>query len=233
MLSITGRFGPGESTQDLGLNFSQSTAKVLLSEGQVADASAPNALPPRLTAAEYLHYIALYPQGFANLYVKNIMVMVMDSGIGRLYVDLLGYGAEERLQLQDASLGWRAQLTNHGPVAMLQAGWRVAPGTIIAGVLGAIGFAIVNIGTAFAYVILLRRGSPLRDPATALAQRWCLAFLLLVPLYVLATSEVVAYAPSRLRSQGEFAWAILACCGWSRAWCSLRMRSARRALHGA
>jgi 4-amino-4-deoxy-L-arabinose transferase-like glycosyltransferase len=225
MLLLTGRFGPGESTQDLGLNFSQSTAKVLLSEA--------DSLPPRLTAGQYLHYVALYPKGFANLYAKNIMVMVMDSGIGRLYVDLLGYGAEERQQLQDPVIGWRAQLTNHGPLAMLQSGWRLAPGTIIAGVLGAIGFAVVNIGTAFAYVILLRRGSPLADPGTTLAIRWCVAFLLIVPLYVLATSEVVAYAPSRLRSQGEFAWAILACFGWSRAWYLLRFRSLARGLNGA
>jgi hypothetical protein len=234
MLLLTGRFGPGESTQDLGLNFSQSTAKVLLSENQVAvDGQAADSLPPRLTAGQYLHYVALHPKGFANLYAKNIMVMVMDSGIGRLYVDLLGYGADERLQLQDPVIGWRAQLTNHGPLAMLQSGWRLAPGTIIAGVLGAIGFSIVNIGMAFAYVILLSRGSPLRDPGTALALRWCMAFLLIVPLYVLATSEVVAYAPSRLRSQGEFAWAILACFGWNRAWYLLRFRSVARGLNGA
>jgi 4-amino-4-deoxy-L-arabinose transferase-like glycosyltransferase len=232
MLLLTGRFGPGESTQDLGLNFSQSTAKVLMSEGQVSvDGHAADMLPPRLTAGQYLHYVALYPKGFANLYAKNVMVMVMDSGIGRLYVDVLGYGAEERLQLQDPAIGWRAELTNHGPLAMLKSGWRLAPGTMIAGVLGAIGFAMVNIGMAFAYVILLRRGSPLSDPGTALAPRWCVAFLLIVPLYVLATSEVVAYAPSRLRSQGEFAWAILACFGWSRAWVLLRFRSAARGLN--
>lgn len=216
MFIHTGKFGPGQSTQDLGLNFSQSTAKVLLGEGVAApNGEAPEWLPTRLTLPQYLHYVAAHPKGFANLYFKNTLVLVTDSGIGRLYVDLLGFGAEERIRLQDPVLGWRAQLTNHGPVAMLRQGWRIAPGTIAAGVLGAAGFALVNLGVAIAYVLLLRRNSPMKDPQNDLQQRWCLAFLLAVPIYVLATSQVVAYAPSRLRSQGEFAWAILTCFGWA------------------
>ncbi|HEX4241908.1 MAG TPA: glycosyltransferase family 39 protein [Steroidobacteraceae bacterium] len=229
--SQTGKFGPGESNQDLGLNFSQSTGKVLLSEGIASpDGTAPGWLPKRLTLEQYAHYVSTYPAGFANLYFKNALVMVTDSGIGRLYVDLLGFGADERLALQDPARGWRAQLTNHGPLAMLRQGWRVAPGTMIAGTLGALGFFIVNVGMLAAYVASCRRRSPLRDRFAALDQRWCLAFLLLLPLYVLATSEVVAYAPSRLRSQGEFAVAILACYGWTvlrDAWRARReMRSA-------
>jgi hypothetical protein len=224
MLFHAGKFGPGESTQDLGLNFSQSTAKVLLSEGVApADGRAPDWLPARLTLAEYLGYLRKYPKGFANLYLKNTLVMVTDSGIGRLYVDLLGFGAAERIQMQDPSVGWRAQLTNHGPLAMLTQGWKLAPGTILAGVLGALGFALVNLGTAVAYLVLLWRNSLLRS-AGALQQRWCLAFLLVLPVYVLATSQVVAYAPSRLRSQGEFAWAILASFGWA---CVHRYRISR------
>lgn len=216
MLVQVGKFGPGESTQDLGLNFSQSTAKVLLSEGLApADGKAPDWLPQRLTLGQYLGYVINHPKGFANLYFKNIFVMLSDSGIGRLYVDLLGNGAQERLALQDPSVGWRAELTNHGPLAMLRAGWRLAPGTILAGVLGALGFAMVNLGALIAYVVLLRGNSLLRNTLGPLQQRWCLAFLLATPIYVLATSEVVAYAPSRLRSQGEFAWAILACFGWA------------------
>jgi 4-amino-4-deoxy-L-arabinose transferase-like glycosyltransferase len=217
MLVQTGKFGPGRSTQDLGLNFSQSTQKVLLSEGVAPpDGAAPDWLPERLTLGEYLHYVRAYPKGFANLYVKNTLVMLSDSGIGRLYVDLLGFGAEERIRLQDPVLGWRAQLTNHGPIAMLRQGWSMAPGTISAGVLGAAGFALVNAGVLLAYLALLRRNSPLTNTANDLQQRWCLAFLLVVPVYVLVTSQVVAYAPSRLRSQGEFAWALLACFGWAR-----------------
>jgi hypothetical protein len=65
-----------------------------------------------------------------------------------------------------------------------------------------------------AYFTLLRRGSPLWASEEGV-RRWCLSFLLILPLYVIATSQVVAYAPSRLRSQGEFAWAILACIGWA------------------
>jgi 4-amino-4-deoxy-L-arabinose transferase-like glycosyltransferase len=226
MLSQVGKFGPGESNQDLGLNFSQSTAKVLLSEGVApTDGTAPDWLPRRLTLGEYLHYVATYPKGFANLYFKNTLVMVTDSGIGRLYVDLLGFGAEERIRLQDPVDGWRAQLTNHGTLAMLRHGWSVAPGTILAGMLGATGFALVNAGTLIAYWVLLRRNSVLRNPVTAMQQRWCLGFLLVIPIYVLATSQVVAYAPSRLRSQGEFAWAILACVGWM-SLCKYRRRTA-------
>jgi hypothetical protein len=168
-----------------------------------------------------------YPKGFANLYFKNILVMVADSGIGRLYVDLLGFGADERLQFQDPALGWRAQLTNHGPLAMLEHGWETAPGTIVAGISGAIGFALVNIGMVAAYAVLLRRRSFLGGPAAALPQRWCAAVLLVIPLYVLATSQVVAYAPSRLRSQGEFAVAILACLGWAGLYTAWRHRRAR------
>jgi hypothetical protein len=219
MLIHTGKFGLGHSTQDLGLNFSQSTEKVLLSEGVAKPGGrAPDWLPERLTLGEYLHYVRTYPKGFANLYFKNTLVMLTDSGIGRLYVDLLGFGAEERIHLQDPVLGWRAQLTNHGPLAMLRQGWSMAPGTISAGVLGAAGFALVNLGLLSAYFALLRRNSPLTNPMNSLQQRWCLAFLLVVPVYVLATSQVVAYAPSRLRSQGEFAWALLACFGWARLW---------------
>jgi 4-amino-4-deoxy-L-arabinose transferase-like glycosyltransferase len=215
MFSQVGKFGPGESNQDLGLNFSQSTAKVLLSEGAApADGSVPDWLPKRLTFGEYFHYVGMYPTGFANLYFKNILVMLADSGIGRLSVDLLGFGAEERLRLQDPARGWRAQLTNHGPLAMLENGWQTAPATISAGVLGAIGFALVNVGMVAGYVVLLRRRSFLGGPAAALPQRWSAAVLLTLPIYVLATSQVVAYAPSRLRSQGEFAVAILACLGW-------------------
>jgi hypothetical protein len=62
----------------------------------------------------------------------------------------------------------------------------------------------------------------LRSSAGSLQQRWCLAFLLVIPIYVVATSQVVAYAPSRLRSQGEFAWAILACFGWAYAGRAIR-----------
>lgn len=215
MFAHVGKFGPGESTQDLGLNLSQSTAKVLSSEGAApADGRAPDLLPTRLTLGEYLHYVRKYPGGFANLYLKNTLVMVMDSGIGRLYVDLLGFGAGERIKMQDPSIGWRAQLTNHGPLAMLRQGWKLAPGTIVAGVLGALGFALINMGTLVAYGVLLRRNSLLRSPGL-LQRRWCLAFLLALPVYVLVTSQVVAYAPSRLRSQGEFAWALLACFGWA------------------
>jgi 4-amino-4-deoxy-L-arabinose transferase-like glycosyltransferase len=215
MFSQVGKFGPGESNQDLGLNFSQSTAKVLLSEGAApADGRVPEWLPKRLTFGEYFHYMRAYPKGFANLYFKNVLVMIADSGIGRLYVDLLGFGADERLRLQDPALGWRAQLTNHGPLAMLENGWERAPGTIVAGVLGAIGFALVNIGMVAAYWMLLRRRSFLGGTAEPLMNRWCAAVLLTIPIYVLATSQVVAYAPSRLRSQGEFAVAILACFGW-------------------
>ena len=216
MLSQTGRFGPGESNQDLGRNFSQSTAKALLSEGAApADGRPPPWLPERITLGEYLHQVVKHPKGFANLYLSNALVMITDSGIGRLYVDLLGFGAEERIRLQDPANGWRAQLTNHGAWAMLRQGWSVAPGTIAAGVLGALGFALVNIGMVTAYVALCRRRSPLADMREPAQRRFCLAFLLLVPLYVLATSEVTAYAPSRLRSQGEFAVAILACFGWA------------------
>jgi hypothetical protein len=100
----------------------------------------------------------------------------------------------------------------------------LAPGTILAGVVGALGFALVNFGTVVAYVVLLRRGSILRSSARCLQERWCIAYLLVIPLYVLATSQVVAYAPSRLRSQGEFAWAILACFGWACARRALRCR---------
>jgi hypothetical protein len=228
MFSQVGKFGPGESNQDLGLNFSQSTAKVLLSEGVApADGRVPDWLPKRLTFGEYFHYMRAYPLGFANLYFKNILVMVADSGIGRLYVDVLGFGADERLQFQDPALGWRAQLTNHGPLAMLEHGWETAPGTIVAGVLGAIGFALVNIGMVVAYAVLLRRRSFLGGRASPLPQRWCAAVLLTVPLYVLATSQVVAYAPSRLRSQGEFAVAILACLGWASLCAAWRHRHAR------
>jgi len=237
MFLQTGKFGPGESTQDLGLNFSQSTAKVLLGEGVARpDGQPPEWLPARLTTSEYLSYVKRYPRGFANLYLKNILVMVSDSGIGRLYVDLLGFGAEARIRMQDPALGWRAQLTNHGPMAMLKQGWALAPGTIIAGVVGALGFALVNIGTVIAYVVLLQAGSVLRNSSGSVQQRWCVAFLLMIPLYVLATSEVVAYAPSRLRSQGEFAWAILACFGWAYAtravqWTALRAEQPQPAMH--
>jgi hypothetical protein len=225
MFLHVGKFGPGESTQDLGLNFSQSTAKVLLSEGVAPlDGRPPEWLHARLTIGEYLSYVRRYPRGFANLYLKNTLVMITDSGIGRLYVDLLGFGAEERIRMQDPVLGWRAQLTNHGPIAMLRQGWALAPGTILAGVVGALGFALVNFGTVVAYVVLLRRGSILRSSARCLQERWCIAYLLVIPLYVLATSQVVAYAPSRLRSQGEFAWAILACFGWACARRALRCR---------
>ena len=228
MFSQVGKFGPGESNQDLGLNFSQSTAKVLLSEGVApADGQAPDWLPKRLTFGEYFHYVREYPKGFANLYAMNTLVMSTDSGIGRLYVDLLGFGAEERLRLQDPALGWRAQLTNHGALAMIESNWRAAPGTICAGLLGALGFALVNVGMVAAYVMLLRPRAFLGGPDTTLPQRWSAALLLAVPLYVIATSQVVAYAPSRLRSQGEFAVAILACVGWvglSAAW---RRRRAR------
>jgi 4-amino-4-deoxy-L-arabinose transferase-like glycosyltransferase len=216
MFSQTGRFGPGESNQDLGRNLSQSTAKVLLSEGAApADGRAPTWLPERLPLGQYLHYVAHYPKGFANLYLNNALVMITDSGIGRLYVDLFGFGAEERIRLQDPATGWRAQLTNHGALAMLRQGWAIAPGTICAGVLGAFAFGLVTIGMVAAYVLLCRRHSAVANPREPLHRRWCLAFLMLIPVYVLATSEVVAYAPSRLRSQGEFAIAILACFGWA------------------
>lgn len=228
MFSQVGKFGPGESNQDLGLNFSQSTAKVLLSEGVApADGRVPDWLPKRLTFGEYFHYLREYPTGFANLYFKNTLVMVADSGIGRLYVDLLGFGADERLRFQDPALGWRAQLTNHGPLAMLRNGWRTAPGTIVAGVLGAIGYALINIGMVTAYWVLLRDRCRLGGPAAPLPQRWSAALLLAVPLYVLATSQVVAYAPSRLRSQGEFAVAILACLGWAALCTAWHRRHAR------
>ncbi len=225
MFSQVGKFGPGESHQDLGLNFSQSTAKVLLSEGVApADGQPPDWLPKRLTFGEYFHYVREYPKGFANLYVMNTLVMSTDSGIGRLYVDLLGFGADERLRLQDPALGWRAQLTNHGVLAMLENNWKAAPGTILAGILGALGFALVNVGMLAAYVMLLRPRAFLGGPGTPLPQRWSASLLLAVPLYVIATSQVVAYAPSRLRSQGEFAVAILACLGWA----GLRTSWARR-----
>jgi hypothetical protein len=169
-----------------------------------------------------------YPLGFANLYFMNVFVLTSDSGIGRLYVDLLGQGAEARLALQDPVDGWRAQLTNHGVVAMLRHGFVVAPGTIVAGTVGAVAFAFVNLGVLAAYVALLARArSWMHRSGEWLAQRWSLAFLLLVPLYVIATSQVVAYAPSRHRSQGEFAWAILACVGWA---VLVQWRSRRAAL---
>jgi 4-amino-4-deoxy-L-arabinose transferase-like glycosyltransferase len=229
MFSQVGKFGPGESNQDLGLNFSQSTAKVLLIEGVAPpDGSAPGWLPKRLTFGEYFHYMREYPKGFANLYFKNVLVMVADSGIGRLYVDLLGFGADERLRFQDPASGWRAQLTNHGALAMLKNGWRTAPGTIVIGVLGAVGFALVNIGMVSAYWLLLRRRSFLGGPGEPVSQRWCAALLLATPIYVLATSQVVAYAPSRLRSQGEFAVAILACVGWVSLWTAWRCRARGR-----
>jgi 4-amino-4-deoxy-L-arabinose transferase-like glycosyltransferase len=216
ILAHTGHFGPGKSNQDLGLNLSDSTRKVLLAEGVgPQDGTAPEWLPPRLTLPEYLRYVRQYPRGFANLYATNVFAMIADSGIGRLYVDVLGFGADARLQLQDPVTGWRAQLTNHGVVAMLKTGWRVAPGTITAGLLGALAFALINIGLLVAYFTLLRRGSPLWASQEEGVRRWCLSFLLILPLYVIATSQVVAYAPSRLRSQGEFAWAILACIGWA------------------
>lgn len=216
MLSQTGQFGPGQSNQDLGINLSQSTAKVLLAEGLAkADGRPPEWLQRRLTLPEYLHFVAKYPGGFTNLYIANTFVMLADSGIGRLYVDVLGIGAEARLQLMNPLTGWRAQLTNHGLLAMLEAGWRVAPGTILVGVVGALGFALINVGVLIAYLVLLHRDSALRNALTPLTQRWCLAFMLIIPIYVLTTSQVTAYAPSRLRSQGEFAWAILACIGWA------------------
>ncbi|MEP7311787.1 MAG: hypothetical protein ABI859_04350 [Pseudomonadota bacterium] len=230
MLSQTGKFGFGESNQDLGINFSQSTAKVLLDAGVArADGGAPDWLPLRLSLGEYVGFVRRYPAGFANLYFKNAVVLLSDSGIGRLYVDLLGFGAEARLKLQDPLTGWRAQLTNHGPMAMLRQGLIDAPGTIIAGVLGAGAFAFVNVGLALAYWwLLLRRRSPLWRAEGPLTQRWIIAFLLVLPLYVLATSQVVAYAPSRLRSQGEFAWAVLACIGWAEVVALLRARRALR-----
>jgi 4-amino-4-deoxy-L-arabinose transferase-like glycosyltransferase len=218
MLSQTGSFGLGESNQDLGLNFSQSTAKVLLSEGLAAPGGAPPAwLPQRLTPSEYLQFVGRYPAGFANLYAKNLLVLVTDSGVGRLYVDLLGFGADARAQLQDPISGWRAQLTNHGLLAMLRQGFAVAPGTILAGLLGAAAFALITLGTIAGYVAMLGRDSPLRSASGAATpvQRWTVTFLLILPVYVLLTSQVVAYAPSRLRSQGEFAWATLACIGWT------------------
>jgi 4-amino-4-deoxy-L-arabinose transferase-like glycosyltransferase len=215
MLVQTGHFGLGESNQDLGLNLSQSTAKVLLTEGVGGpDGSAPAWLPARLTLPEYATYVVTYPAGFLNLYTKNFLVMIADSGIGRLYVDLLGNGAEARAALQDPVTGWRAQLTNHGVMAMLSRGFETAPGTIVAGLLGAALFAAVTFGMVAGYVAMLSPGSPLRSNARQSAVRWTHALLLVLPLYVLCTSQVVAYAPSRLRSQSEFAWAILACIGW-------------------
>jgi 4-amino-4-deoxy-L-arabinose transferase-like glycosyltransferase len=217
MFQQTGRFGLGESGQDLGLNFSDSVTKVLLDEGVgPPDGSRPEWLPVRITAAEYFGYMQRYPMGFLNLYSKNVFVMVADSGIGRLYVDLLGFGAEARIRLQHPADGWRAQLNNHGVIAMLKHGFTVAPGTIVAGVVGALAFALVNLGVLASYAAVARSGVRLwkRDSGTSLAQRWCLAYLLIVPLYVVMTSQVVAHAPSRHRSQGEFAWAILACVGW-------------------
>jgi hypothetical protein len=216
--SQVGKFGPGESNQDLGINLSESTAKVLMSEGLApASGEAPDWLPKRLSLGEYLQYVGRYPKGFANLYLTSTFVTVTDSGIGRLYVDLLGFGAGERVQMLDPGIGWRAQLTNHGPSAMLRQAWKLAPNTALIGVLGAIGFAFVNFGIVMVYVRLLGRDSPLGAASNSLQQRWCLAFLLVIPVYVVATSEVTAYGASRLRSQGEFAWAILACFGWATA----------------
>lgn len=232
MQAHTGKFGFGESNQDLGLNLSQSTAKVLLMVGLApADGTPPAWLPERLTLPQYFDFVRAHPKGYANLYLKNVFVLVSDSGIGRLYVDLLGFGAEARMKLQDPGTGWRAQLTNNGLIAMLKYGMTVAPGTIIAGVLGALGFAILNVGLLVAYVVMLKRGSVLWNPTASLEQRWGSAFLLIVPLYVIVTSQVVAYAPSRLRSQGEFAWAILACFGWAvvYAWIRARRRTAPQA----
>lgn len=232
MLTHVGKFGFGDSHQDLGINFSQSSAKVLLMQGiSGPNGDPPQWLPERIPLSRYLEFVKEYPAGFANLYFKNTLVMVSDSGIGRLYVDLLGFGAEARLALQDPLTGWRAQLTNHGPFAMLRYGMQVAPGTIIAGVVGGAGFLFVNFGLLAAYIRYLFNKDPIFNPSGRIEQRWGTAFLLIVPLYVLATSQVVAYAPSRLRSQGEFAWAILACIGWSVVcawWNGRRSRNALR-----
>lgn len=219
MWAQTGRFGLGESGQDLGLNFSDSVTKVLLREGVTTDGKPPEWLPVRLSLPEYLEFVRQYPFGFANLYFMNVFVMTADSGIGRLYVDLLGLGAEARLKLQDPVVGWRAQLTNHGVMAMLREGFAVAPGTIVAGSLGGLAFAFVNLGVLVAYVGLLSQARLwLGAAGVSMARQWCVAFLLLIPLYVIATSQVVAYAPSRHRSQGEFAWALLTCVGWAFLW---------------
>jgi hypothetical protein len=230
MMSQTGKFGPGESHQDLGINLSQSTGKVLLMYGVAQpNGDPPTWLPERISLGDYFNYMKKYPKGFANLYLKNTIVLVSDSGVGRLYVDTLGFGAEARLALQDPLTGWRAQLTNHGPIAMIMYGMKVAPGTIVAGLVGGVAFALVNLGVLIAYASLLRRSSPIVRVDAEDLQRWCLAFLLIVPLYVLATSQVVAYAPSRLRSQGEFAWAVLTCIGWTGlySWWRARRAAAR------
>jgi hypothetical protein len=102
---------------------------------------------------------------------------------------------------------------------MLREGFAVAPGTILAGSLGGLAFAFVNLGVLAAFIAFLSQARLWAGTTGVSAERqWCVAFLLLIPLYVIATSQVVAYAPSRHRSQGEFAWAILACVGWSLLW---------------
>jgi hypothetical protein len=215
ILAHTGHFGPGKSNQDLGLNLSDSTRKVLLAEGVgPQDGTAPEWLPPRLTLPEYLRYVRQYPRGFANLYATNVFAMIADSRHWpavcrpariRRGCPTAVAGSGHRLA-RSANESWRR--------CDAQGGWRVAPGTITAGLLGALAFALINIGLLVAYFTLLRRGSPLWASEEGV-RRWCLSFLLILPLYVIATSQVVAYAPSRLRSQGEFAWAILACIGWA------------------
>ena len=210
-----GSFGPGQSKQDLGTNLSESVAKVLLQEGLApSDGQPPAWLPERLTLLEYARYVVRYPRGFAILYSTSALVMVVDSGIGRLYVDLMGFNADKRQQLIDAGIGWRAQLNNHGPIAMLRQGWKIAPQTLTVGVLGGVVFLLLDLGVVISYVRILRNASRRATGMAQLQQTWIRWFLPTVPLYVLITSEVVAYGASRLRSPAEFAWAILACFGW-------------------
>jgi hypothetical protein len=133
-------------------------------------------------------------------------VLGIKSGFERIALDYLDLAPNQRVELQGTD-GWRSRLERAGAWATLRDMSRRDPGLVLVAAGGAAlfaGFMLLAFAGALAW---------LGDKGVAPRVRRLRIMIVLFPLYIVATAQVVDAAQSRHRAPAEFALCLLAVAG--------------------
>ncbi|HZR70237.1 MAG TPA: hypothetical protein VFB01_14445 [Burkholderiales bacterium] len=206
VFAATGDLSMGRSDHDLGRNLYERAERIAASAGVPAPESPTG--DRRLGVAGYLRFALDHPSPALEHSARDVAVLALKSGTERVVLDYLEVDAAERAELQ-ASDGWRARLERDGAWATFRQMTTRHPGVVLAAAGGAIAFAALML-LAFAGALAWLREN--RDGAAAPRHRLRL-LLVLFPLYIAATAQVVDAAQSRHRAPAELALCLLAVAG--------------------
>lgn len=152
-----------------------------------------------LTIKEYFAFVVDHPSAYVKHLARDAVVFIAKPGINRLLLDYFGASAEARREIQNPKRGWRAYWERYGLMRTLSIFLEKYPTIVLPVIVASFVFILFVLLTLTGVWTVAKKWKELASP-----ERLCYCILLLFPVYLLFSYQVVGAIQSRYRSPSEF-----------------------------